>query len=1111
MTPFFLHLLGLRARQLLACCLLLFCAPAIWAQEADADAAEDQPFDPNVTEEAPAPETEPLEEPEPVGFGNIIGKVFDPEKKKFVRGAQVILEWPGAEAADLADDYPRQKTAVTDKEGEFRFTQVPAGFYTLRVIEDGYKQAIERDFEVQANVGNDVTIGLVSESAAEQESQVFQLDEFAAGGEVVDDSRVMLDDLARESAGSINFLSSEDFSKYAATDLADVVARLPGVNVVEGKFAVVRGLGDRYNSTLVNGMPVPSPDPLRQGLQLDLFPTSIIENVVTNKQFLPYMPSNSSGAAFELNTKAFPEEFSTWFTIGARFNSNAQDTFLRDPNSGVGDYFAHGKGSRPPSIGTDTGAAFNLTTLRPTFAGSDTGPPVGTKLGVGFGNTWDIFNRNIGVIASASYDSSYKTQIGTQQDRFGTPNLNTPPGFGVTLPPGLFVPGSLFLGELWGSGARYDVTSSVGTVLIGALAGFSAELDPEGTNKVSFNVLYSQNAEDFVQRRSNGFLPEGFAQGDRTNSFGQSIRNTDRAPGDPGGYQLVGRGTGDNQLIYRDTISYEERNLQAYQLNGEHLIEEFDDLEVNWAASYAKTSSDTPGQSVFNYSLQTNTADGRTPGFWVPAQQDFGQTGLEQLWRSIDDTVYSARADLDYTWEFLNGLEGNARAGFYYESAERFTDQVSILYNISTTDFGAGNPTFATPNDLQDAIYLQSLMAGNSGVSPGSPLPSFAENQRNIRAVYGQMTIPITEDIKVTGGARFEDLYMFAQGDTVLGVLSLEQILSTQLDGGTITNGDILRWPAALANDPGEINSMTALPGVTVTYDILEDLTFRGGWSRTLARPSFREMAPYFSLDLETGDLILGNPQLQLSPVDSWDARLEWRFGDGDLLAASVFYKDVYNPIERVVLEAGGETFLSFVNNQDRAIVKGFELEGRFSLSHFAEELNYFSIGANWSMINATVAYPNDIYQSYFQFTGINQIPLGPFVGTDGPPLGNAVAPQERRLFDQPEWIVNADITFDQPEIGTTVTLSVFAQSDVLTSVGSGINSSVDQFTGSFYQLDLTLQQAITENLKLKFAVSNITDTPRTVFYSEAFVNSTVERISYKVGRSYRFSLDYSF
>jgi outer membrane receptor protein involved in Fe transport len=90
----------------------------------------------------------------------------------------------------------------------------------------------------------------------------------------------------------------------------------------------------------------------------------------------------------------------------------------------------------------------------------------------------------------------------------------------------------------------------------------------------------------------------------------------------------------------------------------------------------------------------------------------------------------------------------------------------------------------------------------------------------------------------------------------------------------------------------GEIDEEKVLPSVGATYRPLEGLALRAAWSRTVARPSFREMGYYVSVEPASDDLILGNPQLQLSDVESWDGRIEYFYGDyGDLVAIGGFYK----------------------------------------------------------------------------------------------------------------------------------------------------------------------------------------------------------------------------
>ena len=94
----------------------------------------------------------------------------------------------------------------------------------------------------------------------------------------------------------INTMGAAEFDKLAISDVADALKFIPGVNVVEGQFAVIRGLEDRYSSTLYNGAPVPSPDPDRQSVQLDLFPSDIVSDLVVAKTFGADLPGNSAAA-----------------------------------------------------------------------------------------------------------------------------------------------------------------------------------------------------------------------------------------------------------------------------------------------------------------------------------------------------------------------------------------------------------------------------------------------------------------------------------------------------------------------------------------------------------------------------------------------------------------------------------------------------------------------------------------------------------------------------------------------------------------------------------------------------------------------------------------------
>ena len=108
-------------------------------------------------------------------------------------------------------------------------------------------------------------------------AEATDLEEFVVKAEKVED----LMSIRLESDTLLNVVGVEEFSKFAAGDVAEVLERVAGVNVVEGQFAIIRGLEDRYSSTLYNGAPVPSPDPDRQSVQLDLFPSDVVGNLIS--------------------------------------------------------------------------------------------------------------------------------------------------------------------------------------------------------------------------------------------------------------------------------------------------------------------------------------------------------------------------------------------------------------------------------------------------------------------------------------------------------------------------------------------------------------------------------------------------------------------------------------------------------------------------------------------------------------------------------------------------------------------------------------------------------------------------------------------------------------
>ena len=117
----------------------------------------------------------------------------------------------------------------------------------------------------------------------------------------------------------ISVLSAADIARTGEGDIAGALQRVTGLSVVGGRFVYVRGLGERYSLALLNGSPLPSPEPLRRVVPLDLFPTNILASSVVQKTYSANYPGEFGGGVINLTTKSAPDEpfIAYGFSVGA--------------------------------------------------------------------------------------------------------------------------------------------------------------------------------------------------------------------------------------------------------------------------------------------------------------------------------------------------------------------------------------------------------------------------------------------------------------------------------------------------------------------------------------------------------------------------------------------------------------------------------------------------------------------------------------------------------------------------------------------------------------------------------------------------------------------------
>jgi TonB-dependent receptor len=1054
--------------------------------------------------------------------GSIIGRVVD-ESGAAAEGVTVTVTWPAAEGAE-----PRQETRASDAEGAFELRSVPPGRYAIRFAKPGYRESTLHDFEVAAGRAHraDVTLSPAApETAVPREPDLDDVEEFVVIASPVEEilaaSRMDADEL-------INTLGAAEFDKLAIGDVAEALKYVAGVNVVEGQFAVIRGLEDRYSSTLYNFGVVPSPDPDRQSVQLDLFPSDIVNDLVVAKTFGPDLPSNSSGGSINVLTQQYPEEFTFKLGAGSGFNANASDRFVEIKDGSA--------------VGTELDSS---DVLESDFSAS-------------LGGRGSLLERELRFKALVASEIDYETKEGYQE---GLEPQRAASGQS----------GGLSLGELSLSDGRFDLTESERSEQKTGYAGFGLNFDEAGDHRIDSSFFYSRREEEIGQLRENGYFP-GF---DYDTLVQKQLAGSDVVRGDFGGSATLRswiagvRANADESPIrgplWFDNFSQHsnfrrDRDLWVGQLVGEHRVGAIEGLQLSWAGNYAETSQDEEARGMRSFLEPLDPTQFPTEFPSTPESIGEGFYGVnDEIFFSSNDIAEDqrfGRLDADYEFEPFEPVRMTLSTGVWYEDAARdVSSSYLALPTVGRTSQYAVNRVTAEElgRDIFDVIDR----------SPDGTYSGLRENEndssREIMAWNLRSKAVLWEQVDLLAGFRLESIRIESNNDPFTGgnvfdgspgIFPSKYLFFDRLDNaargegpippsGTPWNDEILGIDvpidaatglvdladeddiAGLIN--GEIDETLLLPSLGLTWRPLEGLSLRAAWSQTTARPSFREMGYYVSVEPATDDLVVGNPQLQLSDVESWDARLEYAWGDlGDLAAVSVFYKTIQDPIESIVVRnpinlegSSASLFRTFFNNPSEATLTGFELEARKHLDFFGPQfLEYFSIGGNFTYIDAEVDRTAAELARSTAFFGV----------LPGEKERFSKLEESRRLFGQPEWIANVDLGFEHPDWGTKVTLAFFAISDVLDAAGSaslGPSGSVDAFTldryvDSFHQLDVIASQTwradfLRGDFTLKLSIKNLTDSERAIVYDREQTRSEFTERSYKVGRDFSLSLTYTF
>jgi outer membrane receptor protein involved in Fe transport len=969
--------------------------------------------------------------------GSIRGTVHDKDYDAPLAMAQVLIVETGARVTGSED-------------GTFVFSLVPPGSYTLVFSKDGYTRQVKAGVVVQAGRMTEVDAWLPGEFT-EMEEVVAQ--DLPIGGA----SETGLLRLRLESAALMDSIGSELLSLAGASDAASALQLVAGATVQDGKYAVVRGLPDRYVSSQLNGFRLPTADAEKRAVQLDQFPAAVIESIQVTKTFTPDQQGDASGGAVNVILKGIPDQ--TTFQISGQWSGNTQvtgrDDFLTCDGCGL-NYWGVGRGDR--DIPTDGNFDGPMGVTRGEA-------PIDYKWSLSGGGNHEFDNGiRIGGFAgffyeadSAFYDNGLDNSLWVE----------TP---GAPLSP-QYIQGTPAQGDF--KTQLFDVTQGTAGIQWAALGTFGIETENHAVNMAYLRTQLTENQATLAEdTRGKEYYFPGHDPDD---------------PDTPGHDELDAA-----PWLRLETLEYTERVTETYMLQGRHTFDvtesagdafRFLPSTIDWGFAYATADLHQPDKTQFG-SLwkpeQVIDLPAPFPPIIIPATfypfkpaANFTLGNLQRIWKDI--TEQSTQYNVNWTLPFKQWTddEGYLKVGWFSDHVTRDFAQESF------SNFNDNAATFEGDfSEFWSAHWIGETANGEHPIT-AAEIDVDSDGEQNISAWYAMADFPLVSDLSLIGGVRVET--------TELNLVNTPEADVTWVPPGasgpvTLNPGD-----ADVAFDQQDV-----LPAVGFVYEPIEGLTLRGSWAKTVARQTFRELTPIIQQEFLGGPIFIGNPQLEMSEVTNYDLRLDFVPYDGGLYSVSWFYKDVEDPIEYVQRNAGF-TFTTPVNFPTGNL-DGIELEARQDLGRLWEPLTGLLLGANATFINSEVTLSAE-ESAGFSLPNID------------------VPTTTRDMTGAPDYLFNAYLTWESEETGTQVGLFYTLTGDTLVA---GATQSNGHFVPDVYAtptdtLNFSVTQKFGKWLKLTVQAKNLTNSPVETVYrppngADAVRTYFTEGIEFSVGLSAQFT-----
>ncbi|PZR29294.1 MAG: hypothetical protein DI535_02825 [Citrobacter freundii] len=500
------------------------------------------------------------------------------------------------------------KTSGTSTDAEGRYTlNLPAGKYEFEFSAIGYETKSVTDVEVTTQF-NELNVVLAIK-AKEGENVVVTARRNSARMESVNSSIAFL----KNTNTVASIISAESIRRSPDRNTGEVLKRTPGASLQDGKFLVVRGLADRYNQAMLNGILLTSTEPDRKTFSFELIPASMIDNIVINKAFVPEYPGEWAGGLIQVNTRDIPTKGFLNVQLGTGFNTQTIGKDFYKQNGGGTDWLGFDDGTRGLPKSYTTKSAFDILS-----------PAEKTAIGKEMRNDWAP------KVVNAPLNTSFQANAGFNEELFGKKIGGT---FGLiynktnrfidALNRSNSLSGNTFFADY-----NYNDDRYVQEVMVGALGGVSVQFNPK--NKVSLKSMINVNTDNYAINRNGN----------------DNARNND---------------------VRATELTFKQNTFFSSQVIGEHTLST--PLKFKWYGSFNILDGYSPDQRRLAYTRSTGTQN----PYLLLIGNSLSQESASRIYQSLSDYIYTGGGDLTYNFKWL-GQNQSVKGGYMLQVKDRLYD-----------------------------------------------------------------------------------------------------------------------------------------------------------------------------------------------------------------------------------------------------------------------------------------------------------------------------------------------------------------------------------------------------------------------------------------------------